>query len=323
MRTIAAKLRTIAGLFILGLAVGAASAQSTSIRVADDSSSGTYKKMLGEIIGVCSTDQFEVAEASGVTGGAPGNLDALVNNKADAAFLHSDVFYASSQADPSYNKFQTLVALYPEQIHVLALRVSKTKKPGMMSFGTQDFNSLADLKGYKVGAAGGGVYTARILTGQGEGGFSVVPFDTGSAVIAALDSGDIGAAIFVGAAPLPNLEKLNKTQYKLIPIGETIGSRVQGVYRPAKINYPGLTNGPIATMAPMATLLTRKFSTPAKITAQAKLRTCLENGGIAQLQDTGSRNWQDVTPNDHGVLPWLELPETKTAEPVPVRSGRK
>lgn len=111
-------------------------AQAT-LRIADDSSSGTYKKMLGEIIAVCSDDSFNIAEAAGVTGGAIGNLEALYNNKADAAFMHSDVFFANAQADPSYNKFKTLVALYPEPIHVLALRTSKTKKPGYFS-GTQE-----------------------------------------------------------------------------------------------------------------------------------------------------------------------------------------
>jgi TRAP-type uncharacterized transport system substrate-binding protein len=245
------------------LALASASAQTT-IRIAADSSSGTYSKMLGEIIGVCSTDDFNIVPASGVTGGAPGNLDALVNNRADAAFLHSDVYTANAQADPTYNRFQTLVALYPEQIHILALRQSKTKKNLVF---TVEFNSLSDLKGYKVGAAGGGVFTARILNGQGEAGYSVVPFDRGDEVISALTNGQIDAALFVG------------------------------------------TNGPVKTMAAIATLLTRKFSTPAKIEAQAKLRACFDKH-LGELQDNGSRSWQDVTPGDHGVLPWLDLPKT-------------
>lgn len=59
----------------------------------------------------------------------------------------------------------------------------------------------------------------------------------------------------------------------------------------------------------MATLLTRKFSTPNKIEAQAKMRACFTKH-LADLQDTGSANWQDVTAGDHGVpsIPWLELP---------------
>jgi len=292
---------------MLGLAVmPSLSAQHTFV-IADDSSSGTYKKMLGEIIGVCSTDDFNIQEAPGVTGGAVGNLEALVNNRANAAFLHSDVFFANAQADPTYKRFQTLVALYPEPIHVLALKTSKTKKPGTFSWGTQDFNSLADMRGFKIGAAGGGVFTARILEGQGEGGFTVQAYDTGSDVINALNNGDIAGAIFVGAAPLPNIEKLDKNTYKLLPIGESIASRVQGVYRPANINYRGLTNGPVKTLAPIATLLTRKYTTPERIALQRKFRQCFYRH-LGDLQDTGSPNWQSVDPNDHGVLDWYEIP---------------
>jgi TRAP-type uncharacterized transport system substrate-binding protein len=302
-------------LFGLALAVfltivPAAFGQST-IRIADDSSSGTYKKMLTELVNVCSTEGLDVQEATGVTGGAPGNLDALVNNRADAAFLHSDVFFANAQADPSYAKLKTLIALYPEPIHVLTLRVSKTKKTGTFSFGTVEINSLQDTAGYNVGAAGGGVFTARILQGQGQGGFNVIDEGTGANVISALDNGQIAAAIFVGAAPLPNLEKLNKANYKLIPIGENIANRVTGVYRPATINYPGMTNGPLHTLAPVATLLTRQFTTPSKVAAQVALRSCFEQK-LDELKDTASPNWQNIeSATDQGTLNnYLALPMT-------------
>lgn len=276
--------------------------------IAASSSTGTYAKMLGEIIGVCSDDRFNISEAHGITGGAPGNLDALINNKAQAAFLHSDVFFANAMADPSYSRYQTLVALYPEPIHVLALRQSKTSKLGMTSFGKQEFNSLSDAKGFKVGAAGGGVYTARILTGQGDGGFEVVPFDKGDDAIAALNNGTVALVLFVGAAPLPNLEKLNKSQYKLLPVGENIANRVATVYRKdITINYPGLTSGPLKTLAPMATLLTRKYSTEKMVNIQRHFRDCF-NKNLDALKDTGSPNWQSVEVGDHGVLPWYEIP---------------
>jgi hypothetical protein len=118
----------------------------------------------------------------------------------------------------------------------------------------------------------------------------------------------------VGAAPLPNIEKLDKSKYKLLPIGGSISVRVGNVYRPAKINYPGLTNGPLTTMAPLATIVTRQFSTPEEIAAQAKFGSCVAKN-IPQLQDTGSPNWQDVTAGDHGIasIPWLDLPTTTTA----------
>jgi TRAP-type uncharacterized transport system substrate-binding protein len=290
-------------------------AQDSKIVVAADSSSGTYAKMLGEIIGACSDDNFTVQPAHGVTGGAPGNLDSLVNNKAQAAFMHSDVFLANSMADPSYARFQTLVALYPEPIHVLMLRESKTKKNYVM---TVNFNSLQDTAGYKVGAAGGGVFTARILQGQGQGGFEVIPFDKGDQVIAALNSGEIAAAVFVGAAPLPNIEKLNPAQYKIVPIGDAIAARVSTVYRPANISYKGMTSGPVKTLAPLATLMTRKYSTEAKVKAQAHLRACFYKA-LPQLKDEGSPNWQSVEESDRGVLPWYELPTMQVAAPAPAK----
>lgn len=101
--------------------------------------------------------------------------------------------------------------------------------------------------------------------------------------------------------------KIPLNEFKIIQVGQAIGSRVQGVYRKANINYRGLTNGPIETLAPLATLMTRKFNTASKIEIQSGLRFCFAKH-LAELQDTGSPNWQAVQAGDHGVLPWLELP---------------
>lgn len=291
-------------LYMFALA-SAVHAQTVTIRVASDSSSGTYAKMLGEVVNACGSDEFNIQTAKN-SGGAVGNLDALYNNQADAAFMHSDVFAANAQADPSYNKFKTLVALWPEPIHVLTLRQSKTKKGGTFSFGTVEINSLQDTAGYTVGAAGGGVITARVLSTPGH--FTVVDEGNGTNVIQALDRGDIAAAIFVGAAPLPNFQGLDKSRYKIVPIGNTISDAVSNFYRPAKINYVGLTSGPLTTLAPVATLITKVFQTPNKVNAQRALRACFTNN-LAQLQDNGSPNWQTVTANDPGTLNnYLELP---------------
>ncbi len=294
------------------LFVGVASAQTVTLKVASDSSSGTYAKMLGEVVNACGSDEFNI-QAAGNHGGAVGNLDALFNNQADAAFLHSDVFAASAQSDPAYARLKTLVALWPEPIHVLALKVSKTKKQGTFSFGTVEINTLADAAGYQVGAAGGGVITGRVL--QTPGKFQVVDEGTGDQVISALDNGQIAAAIFVGAAPLPNLQKLASTgRYKLIPIGEAIANQVSNFYRPAKVNYPGLSNGPISTLAPVSVLLTKMFQTPSKQNAQRALRACFANH-LADLQDSGSRNWAEVIPNDPGTLNnYLDLPVIKRSK---------
>jgi TRAP-type uncharacterized transport system substrate-binding protein len=193
--------------------------QATQIIVAADSSSHTYEKMLGELISVCNNEQLQIVQNKDVHGGAVGNLDALYNNKAEAAFLHSDVFTATAESDSGYNSLQTLLALWAEPIHVLALRQSKTPKLSTFSFGKQEFTQLSDLKGFKVGAAGGGVKTLQNLNSFGDAGLIIAEFSKGDDVIPALDRGDIAAAVFVGAAPLPNIDALkNKTDYKLLPV---------------------------------------------------------------------------------------------------------
>lgn len=294
------------------------SAAADTFTVAADSSSKTYAKMLGELIGACSNENLDIKQAQGVTGGAPGNLEALVNNKAQAAFMHSDVFQAHVALDASYKRYQTLVALYPEPIHVVALRVSKTlkKEGGVGGYFQKDvpvtFNTLDDVRGYTVGAAGGGVYTAQILQANGEGGFNVSDKGNGDAVMAALNSGEIAVAIFVGAAPLPNLEKLDKNKYKIIPVGDTIANKtsIKTYYRSASINYPGLTAGAIKTIAPMATIMTRKYDGEKKVAMQRSFRDCF-NRKLGDLRDDGSPGWQQVIAGDHGVLDWYEISSSK------------
>lgn len=271
--------------------------------------------MLGEIIDVCADENFVIAEPPNQSGGATENLDALVNNRASAAFLHSDVIYAAAQADPSYRQLKTLVALYPEEIHVLALRTSNIKSGGTLGFGSHavQFNTLADLTNYKVGAAGGGVITAKILTGQGEGHFSVVPFDNGKEVIAALNSGQIQAAVFVGGSPLPNLTSLSGDTYKLLPIPESMASKLSGIYKPAVINYANLKSGAVHTMAPEAIILTRHYTIAKMIMPQEKFRSCFYKH-LDELKETPGKHpkWQMVDASNHGTWEWLELPSITT-----------
>ena len=299
----------------------AVSAQST-LRIAADSSSGTYATNLGQLIDKCSDSSLDitplVGNPPGSNGGAVGNLDLLYNNKADAAFMHSDVYLYNAQADPAYNKFKTLIAFWPEPIHVVVLAQSKTfkqvKKSGLCVYNCTDnvqvnFNNLSDLNGYSVAAAGGGVLTSHILSSQGGGNFNVVDAGSGKEVMNKLDSGEVQAAIFVGAAPLPNLASVQRSgKYRIIPIGESISNRVGNIYRPVKVNYPGMTSGPVATLAPLATLISKQFNTAAKTTAQRKLRSCLANK-LGDLQDNGDPNWQEVTAGDKGIatIPWLEI----------------
>ena len=287
-----------------------APAQSMQMLVAADSSSGTYKEMLGQITQFCQTPGLSIQMIEN-HGGAVGNLEALVNNRAQAAFMHSDVLQASSIFDKKYNDYKTLLALYPEDIHVVALRESKVTNGGFMGVGakTKEINSLADLDGLDVGAAGGGVKTMQILKGQGGAGFNAIAFDSGADVLPALMAGKIHAAIFVGGAPLPNIAALSWEQYKLIQIGDSIASRLKEIYRPTQLTYSNLRAAQVPTLAPVATLVTRQYKTPKFVAMQQAFRSCFYEH-LDEMKETPNLHpkWQEVTAWDHGVWNWLPLP---------------
>ncbi len=289
--------------------------------VAAASSSGTYHTMLSEIVEFCSADGGDLRiEESPVKGGATDNLYALANNRVSAAFLHSDVVYAMAQAEPKYRELKTLVALYPEEIHVLALRNSKTVVKGKNVWNKDkvvEFDDLGKLRDHRVGAAGGGCITARVLTGQGEGHFDVTCFDTGKEVLPALQSGEIDAAIFVGGSPLPNVEALSSAEFKLLPIPEAMASKVSGVYKTATIDYRNLKSGPVKTLAPEAIILTRKYTRPQMIAPQAKFRRCFLDH-LDDLKETPGKHpkWQLVDASNHGVWEWYELPNSPANQPI-------
>lgn len=304
---------TIAAL-VLFLVSGIARAQENKILVADASSSGTYAAMVGEVKKFCSNDALTIEEIK-LSGGATDNLNALANNRASVAFLHSDVIYAMSQSDPKYKQLKTLVALYPEEIHIIALRNSGIKTGKTLGMGGTEvvFRDIMGLAGYKIGAAGGGVYTSRILQGQGEVRFDVVPFDSGKDLIPALDAGQVQAVIFVGGAPLANVEALDFTRYKLLSIPESVATKLQTVYHSASISYKN--SGVVRTLAPDAIALTRKYTRPQMIAPQLAFRKCFYEH-LDDLKETPGMHpkWQSVDPTNHGTWDWYEI---AGSEPAP------
>jgi TRAP-type uncharacterized transport system substrate-binding protein len=289
--------------------------------VAADSSSKTYAEMLGQLQTVCGDDQTVIEQIQS-TGGALGNLEQLVNNKANAAFLHSDIIYLKAMTDSTYRKFKTLVNLYPEEIHVVALRTAneRTKGYGGTKIGSESvvYESLADLADLKVGAAGGSVLTAKIISGTGGGNFDVVPFNKGDEVLAALRNGDIQAGIFVGGSPLPNILALNADEFKLLPVGESITSKVtgdSGVYKNATVSYTNLGADNIKTISTSAIIVTKMYTVPKFVKPQHWFRNCFYEH-LTELQETPNthRKWAEINPEDHGTWEWYEF--SSVAQPV-------
>lgn len=297
-------------MFVMALLLGVGPLGAQELKVADDSSSGTYQQFVKEIIGVCG-DILQITEVPG-KGGAIGNLDRLIGNETNAALMHSDVIYFRAKSDPNLQKnFKTLVALFSEDVHFLVR--NKPYKPAgswkdQFSSG-KNIDTLADLKGLTVGAAGGGYVTTGVINLLGEVGYTTQKYDSGKDVLAALDRGEIAAAEFTGAAPLPNLKDLGPA-YKLLPINDVIASKLKSVYHPTTITYTSMSPDSVSTVAADALLVTREYKTPKFINALRKFRQCF-TAKLDELKETPGyhKAWQQVDANNHGQWEYLTFPK--------------
>lgn len=294
------------------LGVSSTWAQDQTFLVADGSSSGTYKQFLKEMVPVLKEAGVRLDFKEVDSTGAVENLDKLINNDVMAAFMHADVIYHRSKNDTTSkleDRFQTLVALFPEDVQFVALSNSKTKVGGIGGFGakTIQFNSIADLGGYKVGAAGGGYITSNIVKLLSDIPYQVVKYDSGKAALAALDAGEVDAVEFTGAAPLPNLKDLGP-DYKILPIPDATIDKLRTIYQPSQVTYTNMSAQPVRTVSVTCLLVARKYKTPKMVADLRTMRNAFY-AHLTEIQETPGthKKWQDVDPANHGPWVWMNL----------------
>lgn len=280
--------------------------------VAAGSSSGTYKKFLEQMSAVTSDIiTFKLADSSG----SVENLDLLINNSVMGAFMHSDVLFFRAQTT-DMSRFKTLIALYSEEVHFLALNTPKRTIGGTLGYGKTvvTVNSLDDLKaGVRVGAAGGGAITAQTIRLQAQLPFDFVPFTSGTALMAALEAGEIDVAIYVGGAPLPNIEKLGPA-YKLIPVGDRTATMLKSVYKTASLTYPRMRPEAVPTLAADALFIAREYRTPRFVNALRTFRDTFYSR-LDELKEVpgNHRKWNEVSSDAKGKWPYMEFAPTTSA----------
>lgn len=274
-----------------------------SILVADGSSSGTYAQFLKEMTATLETAGVSLDDKAVTSSGAVENLDHLVNNDVSMAFMHADVIYRRGQKETTLtDRYQTLVSLFPEDVQF----VVKHQKKSMFDK-SEKFTDLNDLAGKKVGAAGGGFITVNMVKLLSEVPYTIVEYKTGGEVLAALDSGEIDAAEFTGAAPLPNLKKLG-TDYKILPIPEGLASKMSAIYQPSEVTYSNMGSQTAKTVSVRCLLVARVYKTP-KMVAQLRAMRKAFYSHLTELQETpgNHKKWSDVDPSNHGPWSWMNL----------------
>lgn len=278
---------------VMGMVVAmqSATALAQDLKIADGSSSGTYSAMFKEIQKMCGVT-IPMSEVG--SSGAIDNLDKLVGNEVNAAFLHSDVIAYRAKTE-DLTGIKTLLDLFPEDVHFLALNRA-LKSGGVFGYGGKEtlLMTVSDLAGRRVGAAGGGYVTAQMIRLQGEVPYTVVQYGGGREVMDALNKGEIAAAVFVGAAPLPNLRDLGP-EYKLLSVGESVAAKLKAIYRLTTVVYTKMSTSSVQTVAADALLVTREYRTPKFVAALKSFHDCFVEH-LDELKETPGthRAWQKV-----------------------------
>ena len=289
----------------------------------------TYSSMIQTMIKFCSTDSLVLEEVN--TNGGIQNLDLLKSLQVQAAVIPTDLLFAARMDNPaSVSMIRTLFALHPEEFHLVAR--GDTRKEGGFSVGRFNiggnevtFRSPEALKGRKVGAVGGSVRSAQILSSYLKLNLQVTPFPSNVELMKGLLAGQVDAVLVVAGAPSDTMKALD-SRYRLIPI--RMNAELAAVYTPTKVQYEGMNDGKsVDTIATQALLSTRVFRSPDSLKQLAELRSCLTTK-LPKIQDSSGvhAKWLSVDSADHGKWEWYELPAVKAAAPgpaVPAKAAKK
>lgn len=281
---------------------------------------GTYSSFFKSIQMMCG-DTVQLIENP--SAGSDANIDNLINKQADAAFVQSDTLQFTAMNDPraSDSQIRVLLPLYPEEVHVVALRDLSKTSGGLTVFGKNvggtktQLNSLADLEGVKVGAWGGSYTTARAISYLGGVKYETVQFDDDKKALAALQSGEIAAIVAVGGQPLGFVSGLNNS-YKLLKIDSGLADKVKA-YQKARVNYRNLGSDSTETVAARSMLVVKNYSTPARKEKLAALKRCIVSHIGDFKEGTGHHpKWNDVDLDTPVSWAMYDVGSVSTAKPA-------
>lgn len=284
-------------------------ASAQQLQVATGGAQGTYSTMYKQLAAACG-NTATMAEKN--TSGSGENVDLLVGNQVNAAFVQSDVLYLRARNE-DLTGVKTLVALHPEAVHIVVKAGASLKSGGVLGVGgtSTPITGIEQLAGKSIGAYGGSLTTAQVIRLQSEVPYNVVPFDNEAGLKEALAKGTVDAGLFVGGVPLGTVASLG-AGYQVIGMSAATIKRLEGVYKPARVNYRQLNSTGVPTVAIDALFVTREYKTERMVAGLSALRAC----ALAKLDDlketTGTHPaWQTVEAGNKGKWAYYDLPVRK------------
>ena len=274
--------------------------QALALTIATGSSEGTYFKIAQDI--------KQIAEKEGIpihivqTNGSFDNINLLAAGKVDLAIMQLDVLRFVAEIllkETGLNVLQeakVALNLYLEEIHIL------TKNP--------EIRTLQQLAGKRVAVGpekSGSALTAEVLLA----GFGVKIerlFDAPEAAVKKLSQGEIDALIFIGGAPVPAFQKLDKSFHFVALPADGGLEQIYPKKKIAKSVYPWADE--IDTHAVPSVIMTRNRAENDYVSTMQRLvlvilsqKEYLDASGHPKWKDSFVRSTQD----DFGYRPAIEV----------------
>ena len=289
-------MKKLAPLFVALLIHG----HALALTIATGSSEGTYFKIAQDI--------NQIAEKEGIpihvvqTNGSFDNINLLAAGKVDLAIMQLDVLRFVAEVmrkETGVNVLQeakVALNLYLEEIHIL------TKNP--------DIRTVQQLEGKRVSVGpekSGSALTSEVLLA----GFGVKiqrVFDAPEGAVKKLNQGEIDALIFVGGAPVPAFQKLDKSfHFVSLPMDSGL-EQIYPKKKIAKSVYPWADE--IDTHAVPSVIMTRNRAENDYVSAMQRL-VLLILSQKDNLDATGHPKWKDSfvrsTQDTIGYRPAVEV----------------
>lgn len=292
-----------------GVFIGTKAAHAQDLAAATGSKSGVYYGMATELKKFCPNPSVAVQESTG----SVANIDALVNNRVNMAWLQSDMLFMTKATDAAkVANIKTLAGMHPEELHFIAR--ADVKKEGGYGFGKYKFGgndvtftTLSDLSGRAVGAVGGSVLSGRVVSQFANLKFNVVEFPNNDALKAALLDGTVDSILVVGGAPHPLVQSLD-ARFRLLPVSADTARVLKDIYAPAKVTYSNLNAAGVDTISTQAVLASRTYNSKAMLDKLKALRACFIEK-LPEIKDTTGTHpkWQQVEINKPGEWPLYDL----------------
>lgn len=277
----------------LFLTLFSSTAFSQTLQVATGSPTGTYSNMFQTATKMCPIG-LQVTEVN--TTGSVENVDGLIGNTINAGFAQADVLAYRARSE-DLDGLKALLIMHDEEVHFIALSAER-KEGGFLGFGAKRFtlSDVADLQGRNVGAVGGSVISANLISALSGLKFNVLPFGSNEQALEAVRKGEIDAMVAVGGVPLQVVTKLTP-EFRLLTVPREIteNERLMSVYKPTRVTYNNMNARGVQTIAVPAVLVTRDYKTPRYVEALLDFRECILSRLDEIRETTGTHaKWQQV-----------------------------